>query len=292
MTTTLHCLAYNAHLFVDTAVELSAKQVYNDTIRINGIITQIQNLKPDIVSLSEVWANNSKEEFTERLKEELPYSAWDDNKKILQIGSGLLLLSRFPLSHISFTKYTSLVGSDSLSQKGFIIATVEVGGQKLLIACTHVQADDNSAAIEARKSNISQLKNGISNAAGVSTPVILLGDLNIIGENQSGTPTDEYKSLCDTLKSLQMSDSYPTLHPDATSAPGYTYDAVNNKLIARFAPSDANNKVRERLDYIFVRGITPTSVTVLDSFTFQPPDETAEWDLSDHYPLDGKFSIQ
>lgn len=225
------------------------------------------------------------------MQSQLPDCAWDQNKNPLKMGSGVLLLSRFPLSDI-FTKYEKLVGWDSVSQKGFLLATVEIEAQKLLIA--HTQADDRGAADagqEARKSNILELQSGISKAADISTPVILLGDLNIIGDDKSGDRTSEYDFLCDTLKSLNMKDSYRTLNDSATSAPGYTYDAVNNKLIARFAEEDAKHKVQQRLDYIFVRGITPISVTVPNSFTFQPPDGTGTNDLSDHYPLDGKFSI-
>jgi endonuclease/exonuclease/phosphatase (EEP) superfamily protein YafD len=88
-----------------------------------------------------------------------------------------------------------------------------------------------------------------------------------------------------------MSDAFRTLNPNAKSAPGYTYDAVNNKLIARFTPSDATNKVRGRLNYFFVRGFKPTSITIPNSFTFDSPDNTGKADLSDHYPLLGEFSI-
>lgn len=319
MNTTLHVLGYNTHLFGGTAVEIikELKETavdfinsisgnvigkdatkkdaieYYDDIRIDKIINQVKNLAPDIVGLSEVWANKSKKRFISELKSQLPYSAWDKNENSLQIGSGLLLLSRFPLSNVYFTQYPdgSLVGDDKHSQKGFILATADLGAQKLLIAHTHTQADNDQEAIEARKSNIIQLQKAISKAADNSIPAILLGDLNIIGESESGSPTDEYEFLCETLKPLQMTDSYHTLHPNATSAPGYTYDAVNNKLIAHFAPKEAEKKVQQRLDYMFVRGITPTSVTVPNSFTFQPPDGKGTTDLSDHYPLEGNFSI-
>jgi len=43
-----------------------------------------------------------------------------------------------------------------------------------------------------------------------------------------------------------MKDSYRTLNDSATSAPGYTYDAVNNKLIARLAQKDAKDRVKQR----------------------------------------------
>lgn len=141
---------------------------------------------PAIVGFSAVWANSSKQGFISGVPSQLPDCAWDENKNPLKMGSGVFLLSRFPLSDI-FTKYEKLVGWDSVSQKGFLLATVEIEAQKLLIA--HTQADDGGAADagqEARKSNILELQSGISKAADISTPVILLGDLNIIGEDKSG----------------------------------------------------------------------------------------------------------
>ncbi|MEH1865087.1 MAG: endonuclease/exonuclease/phosphatase family protein [Nostoc sp.] len=301
--TTLHFLSYNVHLFLGTVVgnldlvtkflnKVSAdvpRQEYEDSGRLDSIIAEVQKLNPDIVGFSEVWANDSKKKFISALKSQLEYSAWDKNEDPLEIGSGLLLLSRFPLSNVSFTKYNKLSGSDSKSQKGFLIATAKIDSQKLLIVHTHTQADDNNDAIEARKQNINQLHSSISSAADRSIPVILLGDLNITGENESGTSTKEYEFLCDILKQSQMFDSYRTLNPNTAPDLGYTCDAVHNKLIKYFAPNDAKNKVRQRLDYMFARGITPTSVTVPKTFTFQTSDGTM--DLSDHYPLDGHFLL-
>jgi len=286
----IHFLSYNTHLFLDTLVKGDSSQGYHDSTRLDNIINLLKLTTPDIIGFSEVWANSSKYRFIDALKSQLPYSAWDQNTHSLQIGSGLLLLSRFPLSKVSFIPYANLTGLDRLSQKGFILANVEVGSQKLLIAHTHTQAGDNSDAINARTSNLNQLLDILSTAVeSDSIPVIMLGDLNIIGENELGTPTQEYKILCNLLKGYSMFDSYRRLNPNATSDPGYTYDAVNNKLIDRFAPSDAKNKFRQRLDYMFVRGVTPVSVTVLKTFTFQTSDGTM--DLSDHYPLEGHFLL-
>ena len=297
-------LSYNTHLFFGTApgyldlvTELMNKvikdvprQEYEDSRRLNGIITQVQNLAPDIVGFSEVWANNSKKKFISGLQSQLPYSVWDKNEEWDELGSGLLLLSRFPLSNVSFTKYNRLSGIDSKSEKGFLMATAEIGSQKLLIAHTHTQAENSNAAIEARKNNINQLHSSISSAADYSMPVILLGDLNITGENESGDSTDEYEFLRDTFKQSQLFDSYRKLNDNAVSNPGYTYDAANNKLIKYFDPSYAERKVKQRLDYMFMRGITPISVTVPNTFTFQTSDGTM--DLSDHYPLQGYFELK
>lgn len=296
MTITLKCLGYNTHLFLGTVAAWGSNQTYFDSERINEIIAKVKTLSPDIVGLSEVWANKSKDRFKNGLKDLLPYYAWDNNTNSFQMGSGLLLLSRFPLSNIEFTRYDSLVGFDALSQKGFILATIEIKGQKVLIAQTHTQADEDDNAIEARRSNFLQLQDGIATYLArylqPSTPAILIGDLNIIGEDSSGSPTKEYKFLSEALNQLQMTDSYRTFYPNAVADPGYTYDAVNDRLIGIFAPKEAANKLKQRLDYMFVRGITPISVTVpYSDFTFLPPDGKGITDLSDHYPLYGSFLL-
>ena len=289
----LHFLSYNTHLFKDTILEWGAGQEYHDSTRLNTIITLLKHSTPDIIGLSEVWANASKDKFIDGLKSQLPYSAWDQNRNPLQVGSGLLLLSRFPLSNVSFIQYANLKGWDKMSQKGFILANVEIRSQKLLIALTHTQAGDNCEEIEARRGNLNQLLNFLNTAIEIeskSIPVILLGDLNIIGESESDTPTEDYKIWCNQLKWYSIYDSYRCLNPSATSDPGYTYDAVNNNLIARFAPKDADKKYRQRLDYMFVRGVTITSISVPKNFTFQTSDGTM--DLSDHYPLQGEFLLE
>jgi|GEM_PF-2201984 len=304
----IHCLSYNVHLFSGTGVgaanlvtkwlnkvsENIPLQKYKDSRRLESIIDEVQKLTPDIIGFSEVWSNDSKKKLISglksKLKSKLKYSAWDENEDLLEIGSGLLLLSRFPLSNVCFTKYNRLSGLDSGSQKGFLRATAKINNsQEILIVHTHTQAEDSKGAIEARKDNIEQLYSSISKVADHSIPVILLGDLNITGESESNTPTNEYEFLCDTLKQSQMVDSYRTLNPEVASALGYTYDAINNELIRYFAPEDAKNKVRQRLDYMFVRGLIPTSVTIPKNFTFQTSDGTME--LSDHYPLYGSFEL-
>ena len=46
----------------------------------------------------------------------------------------------------------------------------------------------------------------------------------------------------------------------------------------------AKDRVKQRLDYILVRAIAPISVTVPNSFTFQPRDGTGTNQHFDHYP--------
>jgi endonuclease/exonuclease/phosphatase family metal-dependent hydrolase len=293
MTTTLNALQYNTHLFLNTVVGLAPSQLYRDAERLDKIVADVRTLDPDIVGFSEVWANSSKDRFIEGLASQYPYHAWDENKNPYQLGSGLLLFSRYPIAKHTFTPFTRLVWEDAFSQKGFLLAEIAVGSRTILVAHTHIQADAGSdpsyaECIKARASNLQQVQAGIA-AYPISLPVILLGDLNIVGEDASGKVTGEYRSLCGTLETVGLADAYRALDPNPVSAPGYTYDAVANKLIARFAPADTQKGLEQRIDYIFSRGLTPDEADVPTTFTFESPDGVM--DLSDHYPLRGRFSF-
>jgi len=280
----MRVLGYNSHLFFNTIVGMDGGSVFEDATRLDLIAEAVLAGSYDLVGFSEVWANKSKSRLRTLLKNPFAHSAWDENDNLFEIGSGLLLLSRYPITASEFTRYDDLVGADAFSQKGFVLARIDTGAETVAVVLTHTQAGNGTAEVNARTSNIEQLAKGISVWAGVSTPAILAGDLNVIGEDTLGQPTAEYEFLLKTLGALGMTDAYRVVHPDAEVDHGYTYDGVTNTLVPYFALADAENKVVQRLDYVFSGGFNPTSANVLRSFLYQ--SGKGEMDLSDHYPLD------
>lgn len=279
----MNVLAYNTHLFMDTVVGLDKGTLYQDSTRLDGIAARILSGGWDVVGLSEVWANSSKRRLMDALSPALPYSAWDDNTNFFQVGSGLLLLSRFPVVDHRFVEYRDLVGPDAFSQKGFVMAKLDLGGgERLAVALTHTQAGSSAADVRARNANLTQLAGTFVSWA-TPGPALLLGDLNVAAEGVDGVATPEYGALLDALLPLGMSDVYRTLHPDAAVDHGFTYDAVTDRLVAFFALEDVENQVRQRLDYVFSSGLTQSSCVVDTSYLY--PDGAVQMDLSDHYPL-------
>ena len=119
-----------------------------------------------------------------------------------------------------------------------------------------------------------------------------MGDLNVIAETTSGQPCPEYKSLLAYFHSFSVTDVYRTLHPDASEDPGYSYDAVANRLIAIFAPPDTGQGLRQRLDYMFAAGLTTVRSEPLNTtYQYQDPQTGEAMDLSDHYPLLSSFTV-
>lgn len=56
------------------------------------------------------------------------------------VDSGLILLSRFPITEKEFCPYTYNILSDSLGQKGILYVKVKVGDTNLCLFSTHMQA--------------------------------------------------------------------------------------------------------------------------------------------------------
>jgi endonuclease/exonuclease/phosphatase family metal-dependent hydrolase len=291
----LTVLGYNTHLFVDTIVAASSKQTYHDGERINKIIGKIKEIGPDIVGLCEVWANSSKDKFISGLKNILPYSCYDDNNNPFQMGSGLLLLSRHHIDWHNFIRYTDLTSWDVEAQKGFLIATVLINGDrdtKLAIVLTHANSggyfDEGSPAAIARSKNFLQIRDWLKLQDTVSwyTPRILLGDMNVDAFHP------EYQHIfVSTFFPFNIIDSYVD---QTTCDPGYTVDEINNKLNQKFSPG-GNSQMR--IDYMFigsdercpVRGVCRHGVNVLNDFKFTTSEVM---DLSDHYPLYGAFDVR
>lgn len=281
---TLKILSYNTHLFGGTVVEFAPTQILDDAQRRDAILSRVLSLKPDFVGFSEVWANSYKEQIILSLKDILPFSAWDKNENPLELGAGLLFLSKYAiapaLGNSFFIRYSDLVGADAFSQKGFILARADVNGQQIIISHTHTQSGDDSISNQARAKNLAQLAESLASTSG---PALIIGDLNVIGEDINGHPTDDYKLWTETLVKVGFSDAYRKLFTPPCLFPGYTYDGTKNVLIKQFAPDDAQKQLRQRIDYLFFRELVPHGVEIPDEFTFTSGGVIT--DLSDHYPL-------
>jgi len=288
MSTVLHVLTYNTHLFTGTmAAKLGSvlgNVEFEDERRLSGIIEKIKLLHPDLVGLTEVWGRKSRQRVIEELEPLYPHSYSDELRGGLKVGSGLLLLSRHPLSNPSFTGYKTLRGSDGWSNKGFITATIHVGGQNVLVALTHTQASADDAATKARWTNLTALQGLLQRAELAHLPMIVLGDLNVSGECLEGKPTREYQDMSGLMAEVRLQDAFRQTHP-VSAARGFTWDGENNPLVGYFDKQDGKSRLQQRLDYLFVRGLRPSACNVLTDFVYRAGRSGQTMDLSDHYPL-------
>jgi len=290
---TLTLLQYNTHLFLDSlAGDLDSKLLYEDETRLTEIVDRLRSSGADLVCLEEIWADKTKRHFTGQLGAEYPFFQNDGIDDPFAVGSGLLVLSKFPLRDTSFTRFRKLAGYDALSQEGFLQAQVTLpAGAEFQLITTHTQSGEDSADRSARASNLEQIRNAIASLPS-AMPAVVAGDLNVIAEDADGQPTAEYAQLQDGFRTLALTDSFRVLHPDPHCDPGVTFDVVDNPLAIHFNLEDCGQ--RQRLDYLFARSgdraLAPTSAEVVHDYRFIDPRTGQPNDLSDHYPLRGSWS--
>ncbi len=286
---------YNTHLFLSAAGDLLPE--YEDETRLDKLIWQLLKSQSDIVTLTEVWANSIKEKIIARLKSKFPRSCYcpKSQKDPTKLSSGLLILSKFKIIDGTFTQFKHLVNLDAWTQKGFIQAKLMDGPNTLMhLIITHTQSGNSPNSIKARRSNFQQIYTAIKkNDYDVNIPFFVTGDFNVTGEYSGGAATTEYTEILKNFSSLGLIDSYRTLNPQAKIAHGFTYNGYKNKLIPIFEPDDYN--VQQRIDYIFLNkdaaNIDIDEVKVNTSYLYSDTKIPSLMDISDHYPLDGKFSL-
>ena len=278
---------------------------YEDETRLQGIVGRLKNATADLVTLEEVWGTKSSTPIVNELATSpFAFTANDGIDSPLKMGSGLLLLSRHPLKSgqfidpvvtiPQFTEFEQTAMPDGLANKGFITVQVNpMSGPKFWIIHTHTQADYDPASVKARQANIRQIADRVDLLHKTfAEPVVVVGDLNVVGETESGLPTDEYETMTKRFGDSGLVDAYRTLHPDVKTNPAFTYDGTKNRLISIFAPKD--NKTRQRLDYVFLdakNGVSPVQADVVSDFTYTDSKTSQTTDLSDHYPISVEFTV-
>lgn len=291
MSTEIQLLQYNTHLFGGTIPgDLPfdpANLYFEDEERRSAISTKLMRRGLNVVCLEEVWADSYKDAIIADLRRRYPGCYYPKKSDEFKLGSGLLLLTEFDIINKNFHGFTSLVGSDAYSQKGFIACTLGKSKIPLFhLIMTHTQADYNPKAVSARQKNIEQIMQ-VAKTMSPNLPIVICGDLNVIGESPKGVPTTEYTETLIQFSELNLIDAFRTKHSNSRVSHGFTYNGYRNKLIDRFAPADKT--AQQRLDYVFTDAAI-TQIEVLKTFTYGSP-EIGGCDLSDHYPLKTKLTL-
>lgn len=239
-----------------------------DTWRYQAAMIEIEKLNPDVVVLSEVFTAKAKHAFLSR---QYPYHA--DGGQFLPrlVGSGLRILSKYPLENHATLTYRSCKKADCLSRKGANLVTVIMpSGKKLNVVATHLNA---AGGEETRIDQLVQLKIFSEWYEDRHAPTLIAGDLNF--QPQS----NEYDY---TVKNLEVRDGWTDTHP--ASEPGITYDAYENHYAHDYCIKLRDPLFKGRIDYLFTKGAIKTLATQLE---MNEGDDV----LSDHYGLMGEFEI-
>jgi endonuclease/exonuclease/phosphatase family metal-dependent hydrolase len=239
-----------------------------DTWRYEQAMRAIETLNPDIVLLNEVFTRKGKRKFKSQL---YPHQAEGPGTSPRLVGSGLKILSRFPILKRAILSYRACKGTDCLSRKGAALTVIQLpNGKKLNLIGTHLDA---SGPASLRLSQLEQLKNFQKTYVDPTAPMILAGDMNF----RSGS--DEHEHV---QKHFELEDAWLKTH--ASSEPGHTYDCYENKYAREYSQRTREPMIRERLDYLFT---TPEIRTIKTELKFNDEGNL----FSDHYALMGEFEI-
>jgi endonuclease/exonuclease/phosphatase family metal-dependent hydrolase len=269
-------LVYNTHLFRDTPAALVAGA--DDRLRTLAIAERILEDAPDLVLLAEVWAPSTRALLRDRLAPALPASV-DDGRRGL--ASGLMVLSKWPIQASGFEAFDACHGTGCWSAKGLLWAVVDSPDGAVLVVDTHLQAGSAPRDRSARARHVEHLGALRLRLEAQWHPTMTLigGDLNVAERDAGLTPpVGEYAALSKRLPGLR--DAWRELN----TVPGYTYDAVTNPWISRFAPKEYRDAFRQRLDYVWTDAKVTKAAIPADRYTYRRRNGSL-WPLSDHLPL-------
>lgn len=234
-------------------------------LRAQAITAAIQDY--DLVLLQEVFHAQL---FQNLQKSGFPHVYRHHNPGRLRQGSGLMLLSRFPLQNLHFTPFKTAIWPDRLAHKGLLWARVELGAHSLLLGNTHFQSGEHPAAAEVRQTdNLKVLQSALEQLEPKPDESILLGgDLNLLPDSEA------HRILCEELG---FQDLYAQFHPQE---PGYTVHADDNPLAKERC---------QRIDYLLLQS-PAVPVKVLNCERQFTTPHNGLW-ISDHFGLSADLEL-
>ena len=216
----------------------------------------------DVVALQETFTTEAKQLIEGRA---YPHGfRQSDGGFPMRLGSGLTVLSRFPMTQIRFKPFDRCSLSDCHNRKGVLFTRLEVPGVGSVdVYDTHYQSYTEHVAIRIDDNRVME-KFVKENDRGY--PTFLLGDFNML-EGEA-----EYKDL---MTRFSPTDIFRKSDP---MAPWFTWDPARNKF--------ATGSAQERLDYIFYLPSKSHDLDIVETrFAFENDP------LSDHFGLRAKVRL-
>jgi len=238
--------------------------------RMTALGTFLETTDLDIVGLQEIWEADDAERLIDRGKKGgLEFAHYYQHGII---GSGLLLLSRYPIIKLDFRRFRISAAPESLN-KGEVFAAKGIGFARIAtpngnvdVYNTHLVAQYNpDDSDEQRVYRYIHAYEAAAQMNQLSTenPIIALGDFNMRPHHFT------YKMM---TALVGLTDTFAALHPDDT---GYTFTATNPYT---------GSEPSQRLDYIFIRdGKTCGLKTTHAEITMLSRPERPTYPYSDHY---------
>ena len=255
--------------------------------------------KADVLVFQEAWDSGSRETLKKKLHEIYPhsYDPIPENYHLKPFGSGLLALSRYPITNTTFVNYLDyqdLQGLDDYSNKGAAYFKIDKNGKAYNFITTHAQAGGGNNSIAARREEFRIIKSEIIDNQALAIPnhepLLVLGDFN----------TDFYdEKQFGYLQSTLNLNSGNVLN-NLFKTPKFSADSDLNLMIA---PKDSSHSILDMVLPVkdFLQPVSSlsqiTPLRALDNNRMYQRSYNAKLyhygnvELSDHFMVQAKFTF-
>ncbi|KAI9013849.1 Endonuclease/exonuclease/phosphatase [Phycomyces nitens] len=273
-------------------------------IRLRAIADALSNENHDIITLQEIWMLEDFEYLKTKVKHVLPFANYYYSGAL---GSGLAILSRFPIVSTSYFRYTlagrplKIFHGDYYVGKGCASACInhpDIGIIEVFTTHLHAGYGDVDEYEGHRVTESWELSNLLRASAAQGRQVIATGDFNSI-------PTSYNYALL--KKHAFMTDAWLEVHSKRLSQtgldPGHrspleciqhlgiTCDSPVNTWSKHFLKQQPHSKqVGDRLDYIFYRS-TPQLICTGSVVAMTECIPGTQMCYSDHFGVQATFSL-
>ena len=242
-------------------------------LRVEAVARHLATLPVDVVGLQEAWLPTDRERIIRAAaRNGLHYSHYFRSGLV---GSGLLVLSRYPIAATAFWRFR-LGGYPEMLNEGDYYAGKGIGLTRLLtpignvdVYNTHTVAqyiydDAHDPYRGQRTASAYEITEFIRAQSSEGYPVIFTGDFNMRPEQPATAIVRQLGGL---------TDCWAACNPNS---PGYTYDTANPYITAEHA---------ERIDYVYCRNrVTPIHAEIALTHA-EPVKNGLPRAYSDHYGL-------
>ncbi|KAI9322714.1 Endonuclease/exonuclease/phosphatase [Dichotomocladium elegans] len=256
----------------------------------------------DIVTLQELWVQKDFEYLKQQTRGTLPYAKYFYSGAM---GSGLAILSRFPIVATNYTQYTlagrplKIFHGDFYVGKGFALASVEHPDIGIVdVFTTHLHAGygaDDTEYEGHRLSESWELAHSVRASAAQGRQVILTGDFNSLPTSQNHHLLERHALMTDAWhqanKNKVGANDDHTDEQRMIQAGGITCNSPLNSWAAKKKSSNSTAAyLGDRLDYIFYKS-TPVLQCLRSSVVMTERISGTALSYSDHFGVHAVFGI-
>ncbi|KAK4514462.1 uncharacterized protein ATC70_002058 [Mucor velutinosus] len=273
-------------------------------LRLRAIANRVGQEQYDLVALQEVWMWEDFDYIKERARDVLPYTKYFHSGTL---GSGLAILSRFPILSSSYLKFTLAGKPLKVFQGDFYVGKgcgsvcidhPEVG--LIDVYTTHAGYGNHDDYQAQRITECWQIANSVRVSAAQGRHVILAGDFNSIPTSHCYQILKNHAFMTDSWLEMHkdtMADSLGRLERDQLTASeciqlfGITCDSPLNTWTKHLLKQQPYAKdIGDRLDYIFYRR-TPEITCQQSRVAFEEYMPNTQMSYSDHFAVHSIFLI-